>query len=82
MNTAEAYLAVAFPPQRGYRGACTTIRDLDRLGLYPGHLGITPDKAAAVRLIVLVGLNSQRAHGHGNRFMRRLKARTRQPVTA
>lgn len=72
MNTAEAYLAVAFPPQRGYRGACTTILDLHRLGLYPDHLGITPDKGAAVRLIVLVGLNSQRARGKGSKARRRL----------
>jgi hypothetical protein len=82
VNTIEAYLAVAFPPQRGYRGACTTIGDLSRHGLYSGHLGITPDKASAVRLIVMVGLNSQRAHGHGNRALRRLRNGTHNPRIA
>lgn len=72
MNTAEALLAVAFPPHQGYRGACTTIADLCRHGLYRGHLGITPDKAAAVHLIVTVGLGSQRSRGKGSRARRRL----------
>lgn len=72
MNTPESLLAAAFPPYHGFRGACTTIRDLNRLGLYPGHLGITPDKASAVRLIVRAGLSSQRAHGNASKAMRRV----------
>lgn len=72
MNMPESMLAVAFPPHAGYRGAATTIADLSRHGLYRNHLGITPDKAAAVSLIVAVGMNSQRSRGRGNRFRRRL----------
>lgn len=73
MNTSESLLAIAFPPRLGYRGACTTIADLSRHGLYAGHLGTTPNKKAAVHLIATVGLNSQRAHGHGNRAIRRIR---------
>lgn len=69
---AATELAVAFPPDKGFRGACTTIADLDRYGLYSGHLGITPTLQAAVSLITLKNLQSS-SYGHGNAANRRAK---------
>ena len=72
MNLKESMLAIAFPPHLGYFGATTTIADLSRHGIYSGHLGITPDKRAAVHLIVAVRLDSKRARGKGAKARRRL----------
>lgn len=65
-------LAVAFPPSKGYHGAATTIADLDRHGLYSGHLGVTPTLQAAVSLITSRNLQSS-SYGHGNAANRRAK---------
>lgn len=64
-------LACAFPPSMGYNGACTTIADLSRHGLYPSNVGFTPNKQSAVRLIVDASMEATEAHGHGNEAARR-----------
>lgn len=70
MNTAEAMLAISFPPDRGYHGATTTIADLSNHGLpRPGFIG---SKFEAVNLIVRVNLGRNRARGLGSKARRRL----------
>jgi len=75
MTRAISDLVVAFPPQAGYRGASTTVQDLARHGLYPGHLGTTPTLKAAVRLIGAARMEISNASGSGNRARRRLASR-------
>lgn len=70
--TARLALAVAFPMTYGFNGGCTTIRDLDRMGLHRGHLGITPNMEAAVRLVMRAAMEAVEACGSGNRWQRRL----------
>lgn len=72
-------LAVAFMPSAGYRGACTTVADVSRHGLNPFHLGTTPNKEAAVRLIAAAAMERMEGYGHGNRAWRRAK---KLPLTA
>lgn len=70
--TARLELAVALPPQWGFRGGCTTIQDLGRLGLHRGHLGLTPNMEAAVRLVTRANMEAADSSGSGNRWQRRL----------
>jgi hypothetical protein len=85
-HMASMELAVAFPPKCGFRGACTTIADVSRHGLYAGHLGLTPTKRAAVRLIIMAHMQNNEATGHGNRAKRRMvqvsMAQAYRPYTA
>jgi hypothetical protein len=67
-------LAIAFPPSEGFHGACTTIRDLNVHGIFAGHLGLTPSKQAAVRLIIRTRMQESESHGHGNEAIRRAQA--------
>jgi len=66
-------LVVAFPPDKGYLGACTTVADLSRHGIYPGHLGTTPNKQAAVKLIHQANMEAMEGSGNGNEANRRLR---------
>ncbi len=64
-------LALCFPPQKGFRGACTTLADASR---YFRHGLGYPSKYSAVRLIVRRNMEHAEACGHGNRAVRRAKA--------
>lgn len=67
-------VAIAFPPKHGYNGACTTLADVGRHGLFPGNLGLTPTKKDAVRLIVGANMQRAEADGHGNEAARRARS--------
>lgn len=69
---ARTALVIAFPPSRGYRGASTTIKDLSRHGLFSGHLGLTPEKSDAVRLIVAASMEGAAAYGKGSKAANRM----------
>jgi len=70
--TATNSLVIAFPPQRGYNGACTTILDVSRHGLTAHSLGLTPTKRAAVSLIVSASMERSQNYGHGNKAAKRI----------
>lgn len=68
INCPGALLAVAFPPQLGLRGACTTLLDLTRNGYHRPHY---MTRRAAAWLILRRNLESANADGSGNRAARR-----------
>jgi hypothetical protein len=65
-------LVLAFPPERGYKGACTTIRHLSQHGLTAHALGLTPTKAAAVKLIGLAAMERVKSDGKGTKATKRI----------
>jgi hypothetical protein len=62
-------LAVIFPPDEGWRGACTTIADLSRTRLYRPAAYIS--KWRAVHLIMQHAFECYESQGHGNRAAKR-----------
>jgi len=77
MNTVPASIELAclFPPDRGLKGACTTIADLPSRFMWPAY----PSKWLAVRTIVKANLERNVAYGHGNRA--KLRIANRQYIT-
>ncbi len=71
MTSARAALAVAFPPQDGLRGACTTLADLCRAAYRrPRYTSL----AGAARDCIRRNYENAEAYGSGNRASRRAKA--------
>lgn len=79
MNTVPASIELAclFPPDKGLKGACTTIADASRL--YARGLPF-PSKWLAVHTIVKANMERNVAYGHGNRA--KLRIANRQFITA
>jgi len=68
IDNANFTLALAFPPRKGLKGACTRIVDLQ--WAKPDPL-FCPTKRSAVRLIVAAASACYERYGHGNKAAKR-----------